>query len=206
MIGEIQQWETEQQDGVSRVSLSLRMIDVETGLLLFKGEGFVTDATDDDPETLARKIVHRVLTRFGAKTGILGSGRIGVNWELREEAGSHYCLVREIRSGSPAEQAGLRVGDMVVSCNGSSLAQVNNEREAKQLCRVAAGQTLSLEVRRGNQHVLIVATAEKTRGTVGLPRREIVFTVRRGAPEVVMRPASYYLRKEEHYATTSSGR
>ena len=67
------------------MSLSLRMIDVETGQLLFNGEGHLTDLTSDDPEGSARVIVHRILARFGSQTGLLGSGRIGVNWELQED-------------------------------------------------------------------------------------------------------------------------
>lgn len=164
VIGEVQQWETDRQQGTSRVSLSLRMIDVETGRLLFNGEGHGFDATGDEPENMARKIAHRILARFGVKTGLLGSGRIGVNWELRESAGSRYYLVREIKSGSPAEQSGLKVGDAVLSCNGSPIAAVKHEREAKRLCRVEVGQTLALEVRRGNEYLLIEATAERRAG------------------------------------------
>ncbi len=164
VIGEVQQWESDRRQGTSSVSLSLRMIDVETGRLLFNGEGHGSDATGDEPENMVRKIAHRILARFGVKTGLLGSGRIGVNWELRESAGSRYYLVREIKSGSPAEQSGLKVGDAVLSCNGSPIAAVKHEREAKRLCRVEAGQTLALEVKRGNEYLLIEATAERRAG------------------------------------------
>ena len=57
------------------------------------------DATADDPEGLARVIANRILARFGSQTGLLGSGRIGVNWDLQESAGARYYLVRELRSG-----------------------------------------------------------------------------------------------------------
>ncbi|MDP3595749.1 MAG: CsgG/HfaB family protein, partial [Nitrospirota bacterium] len=116
VVGELQQWERIEGDQVSRVSLALRMIDVESGLLLFNGEGHGSDATVNDPEGLARVIVHRILARFGSQTGLLGSGRIGVNWDLQESAGARYYLVRELRSSLPAEKAGLTVGDRVVAC------------------------------------------------------------------------------------------
>jgi len=164
LVGGVQQWERHEEAVTSSVSLSLRMIDVETGQLLFSGEGHLTDPTSDDPEGSARLIAHRILARFGSQTGLLGSGRIGVNWELQESAGRRFYLVRELRSGLPAEKAGLKVGDRVVACNGSSLATVKKERDAKRLCQVEAGQTLHLEVQRADQPIEVVVTAERRPG------------------------------------------
>jgi len=164
VVGEVQQWERTEGEQVSRVSLALRIIDVESGLVLFNGEGHNSDAMADNPEGLARLIAHRILARFGSQTGLLGSGRIGVNWELQELAGVRYYLVRELRSGLPAEKAGLKVGDRVVACNGAVLSSVFSEREAKRLCQVEAGQTLQLDVRRAGQPIEISLTAEKRPG------------------------------------------
>ena len=164
VIGEVQQWETREPDNSTHISLSLRMIDVETGLLLFGGEGHLTDYTRDTPEVLARRVAHRILARFGVRTGLLGTGRIGVNWNLREHSGSRVYLVQDIRSGSPAEKAGLKVGDVVLSCNGSAIAATRTERQAKRACQVDTGQTLSLEVLREDQRLLLNATAEKRPG------------------------------------------
>ena len=164
VVGEVQQWERAEGDQISRVSLALRMIDVESGLVLFNGEGHSSDATADDPEGLARVIANRILARFGSQTGLLGSGRIGVNWELQELAGARYYLVRELRSGLPAEKAGLKVGDRVVACNGAVLSSVSSEQEAKRLCQVEAGQTVQLDVRRAGQPIVISLTAEKRPG------------------------------------------
>jgi len=164
VVGEVQQWERTEGDQISRVSLALRMIDVESGLVLFNGEGHGSDATADDPEGLARVIAHRILARFGSQTGLLGSGQIGVNWELQELAGARYYLVRELRGGRPADKAGLKVGDRVVACNGAVLSSVSSEREAKRLCQVEAGQTLQLDVRRAGMPIEISLTAEKRPG------------------------------------------
>jgi hypothetical protein len=164
IVGEVQQWERHEQERMHSVSLALRMIDVETGLLLFSGEGHLTDPTTDDPESSARLIVHRMLARFGSQTGLLGSGRIGVNWELSEEQGAHFYLVRELRSGLPAEKSGLKVGDRIVACNGASLTAVRSEREAKRLCQVEAGQTLQLDVRRTDGPMQVMVTADKRPG------------------------------------------
>src|SRR5262245_9037299 len=127
IVGEVQQWERREQERTNSVSLSSRMIDVESGLMLFSGEGHLMDPTSDDPESSARLIAHRMLARFGSQTGLLGSGRIGVNWELAEDKGQRFYIVRELRSGLPAEKAGLRVGDRIVACNGASLVAVRTE-------------------------------------------------------------------------------
>ena len=110
VVGEVQQWERTEGEQVSRVSLALRMIDVESGVVLFNGEGHGSDAMADDPEGLARVIAHRILARFGSQTGLLGSGQIGVNWELQELAGARYYLVRELRSGRAGRESGPQSG------------------------------------------------------------------------------------------------
>ena len=164
VVGDVQQWERAEGDQVSRVSLAFRIIDVESSAVLFNGEGYGSDATADDPESVARVIVQRILARFGSQTGLLGSGRIGVNWDLQESAGTRYYLVRELRGGLPAEKAGLKIGDRVVACNGIALATMTSDREAKRLCRVEAGQTIHLDVRRADQPMAIPITAEKRPG------------------------------------------
>jgi hypothetical protein len=164
VVGEVQQWERTEGEQISRVSLALRMIDVESGVVLFNGEGHGSDTMADDPEGLARVIAHRILARFGAQTGLLGSGRIGVNWDLQESAGARYYLVREVRGGLPAERAGLKVGDRVVACNGIALVTVTSDREAKRLCRVEAGQALKLDVRRAGMSLEFSVVAETRPG------------------------------------------
>jgi hypothetical protein len=164
VVGEVQQWERIEKDQVNRVSLALRMIDVESGLVLFNGQGYGAETTDDDPESLARVIANRILARFGSQTGLLGSGRIGVNWELQESAGARYYLVRELRGGLPADKAGLKVGDRVVACNGAVLSSVSSDREAKRLCQVQEGQTLQLDIRRAGSPMEISIVAEPRPG------------------------------------------
>jgi hypothetical protein len=164
VVGEVQQWERTEGEQISRVSLALRMIDVETGVVLFNGEGHGTDAMADDPEGLARVIAHRILARFGSQTGLLGSGQIGVNWDLQDSVGTRYYLVRELRGGRPAEKAGLKVGDRVVACNGIALETVTSDLEAKRLCRVEAGQALKLDIRRGGSPLELTIIAEPRPG------------------------------------------
>ena len=164
IVGEVQQWEQREQEHANSVSLALRMIDVETGRLLFSGQGHLTDPTNDNPESSARLIVNRILTLFGAQTSLLGSGRIGVNWAWKEERGKRFYQVRELRSGLPADKAGLKAGDRVVACNGTPLSVVKTERDAKRLCQVEAGQDVELEVIRADQSLVVRMIAEKRPG------------------------------------------
>jgi hypothetical protein len=164
VVGEVGQWESQNADKGAHVSLVLRMIDVESGQVLFSGEGQVTDPSRDEPENLTRLVAHRILGRFGTRTGLLASGRIGVNWELRELGGAKAYYVRDVVGGSPAERVGLHQGDVVLACQGRSLTNVHSEREAKQLCQVEAGQQLALEVRRGEERLVISPQAEARPG------------------------------------------
>ena len=54
--------------------------------------------------------------------------------------------------------------DRIMACNGASLAAVRTDRDAKRLCRVEAGETLQLEVRRANSPIELFVTAEKRPG------------------------------------------
>jgi TolB-like protein len=164
VVGEVQQWERRQQERTSSVSLSLRMIDVETGRLLFSGQGHLTDPTSDNPEQAARLIVNRILTQFGVQADLLGSGRIGVSWQLRRDSGEQYYLVTELRAGLPGDKADLKVGDHVTACNGVPLSTVKTERDARRLCRVEAGQELQLDVVREGRFFTVRLIAEKRPG------------------------------------------
>lgn len=164
VVGEVQQWERRQQERTSSVSLSLRVIDVATGQLLFSGQGHLTDSASDNPEHAAWVTVNRILTLFGVQTGLLGSGYLGILWRLQDETGQRYYHVRAVRPGSPADKAGLKIGDRVTACNGVSLSQAQTEREAGKLCRVEAGQRLQLDVVRGGQWLTVRPIAGKRPG------------------------------------------
>lgn len=164
VVGEVQQWESTEPDKTAKVSLTLRMIDVETGQLLFDGDGHSNDPISATPDNLARLIAHRIITRFGIKAGIIGTGRIGVIWDWREWPSSHVYLVQEISNGSPADKAGLKVGDAVIACNHVPFDSIQTERQAKRTCQIDAGQPLPLEILRGDQRLDLQPIAERRPG------------------------------------------
>jgi hypothetical protein len=164
VVGEVQQWESTEPEKTAKVALTLRMIDVETGQLLFDGEGHSNDPISATADNLARLITHRIITRFGIKAGIIGTGRIGVMWDWREWPTSHVYLVHEIASGSPADKAGLKIGDAVIACNHVPFSSIQTERQAKRACQIDAGQPLPLEVLRGEQQLDLQPIAERRPG------------------------------------------
>jgi serine protease Do len=69
-------------------------------------------------------------------------------------------LVSEITPGSPAEKAGLKQGDIVLSLNGSKLADVTDLRN--RIAMTAPGSSITLEiVRDGHNEQVSVVIAEQ---------------------------------------------
>lgn len=163
IIGEVQQWTAAESERSAKVALSWRMVDVETGHVLFDGEGRSNEGIVETPENLARLIAHRLVTRFAIKTGLLGTGRIGVRWEWYETGAVRGYLVQDVNIGSPADSR-IQAGDVVVACNGTPLASVSGLQDAKRACRVDAGQVLALDLLRGTEAVHVDVAAERRPG------------------------------------------
>ena len=71
--------------------------------------------------------------------------RIGLR--VKDAAGG--AEVDAVHPGSPAEQAGLRVGDIVVEMNGQSVRSAADVESA--LAGLTAGVTIAVQVRRGSK-------------------------------------------------------
>lgn len=81
-------------------------------------------------------------------------GMIGVVFDSRD--GQDGVRVIEVRRGSPADQAGMREGDVVVRLNGEDAARATDALPG----RLQAGDTVRLRVRRegeGEREVVVVA-------------------------------------------------
>ncbi|MBD2100598.1 S41 family peptidase [Leptolyngbya sp. FACHB-261] len=70
---------------------------------------------------------------------------IGIRFKANE--GSHYPKVREISAGSPAEQAGLQVGDVILSIDDEPTVALNNKDIVE---RLKANQVRLRVAREGN--------------------------------------------------------
>lgn len=86
--------------------------------------------------------------------------------DLPEERGA---LIREVVDGSPADEAGLQAGDVLLSVAGED---VSDAGEAARAVREASGEVRIRVLRRG----------EERRLTARLPNPEEPGTARRGGP------------------------
>lgn len=74
------------------------------------------------------------------------SGWAGVELEINEDTGAR--VVKKVVPGSPAEAAGIQVGDVLVSLNGTRLAKGNEEAIMQTKKDMKPGQTVSYVISR----------------------------------------------------------
>ena len=136
---------------LGHAALSVRLIDAESGVVLFNGEAQYPEPVIGSPQTVGQTLVRLVTSRFAQKAGLEGSGRIGVTWDLQSTLGGPLYIVREFEPDSLALDAGLRPGDILLSCNGSASAMWKTYWDSLRHCRGEVGQALNMQVlRNGN--------------------------------------------------------
>jgi len=98
------------------VSLSFRVIDVETGKLIYSGSGNYERGLTDPPQKLAEYIISSILTNW-----LETPGKCGYQYE-REDG-----TIIEIIKNSPAEKAGLKKKDRITKINGKDFTDITKE-------------------------------------------------------------------------------
>jgi S1-C subfamily serine protease len=92
------------------------------------------------------------------------SGQLGTFFGAPEGEG---ILVREVNSGSPAEKAGVKAGDVITSLNGERIRTVGELREKLSAKRDEKDHTVKLGVLRNKSEVSLTvelpAPAERTK-------------------------------------------
>jgi S1-C subfamily serine protease len=81
------------------------------------------------PSTLAWAIAQQVVAQGGTKRGFLGVGSTTIRIPDRQRAGrsqTHGLLVTSVVDGSPAEAAGLLVGDVIVALDGKVVEEADS--------------------------------------------------------------------------------
>ena len=111
------------------------------------------------PANLARNIMNQIL-----KSGKVTRGYMGIlPQELTPEMAkafnmpnAHGVAVAQVEPGSPAEHAGLKVGDVITGVNGDAVEDVNAFR--LQVAGFAPGTTVHLKVARNGQNTDVPVT------------------------------------------------
>jgi membrane-associated protease RseP (regulator of RpoE activity) len=122
-------------------------------------DGKVVSSTENGAEVL---LDHEF---FGGKRAYLGVSLTDLTDELREHFGAPKdagLLVSSVEDGSPADKAGIRVGDIIVGIDGkdveSSIDLRRGLREKKE------GDTVRVEVMRGRARQTLVTTVVEREG------------------------------------------
>jgi membrane-associated protease RseP (regulator of RpoE activity) len=105
---------------------------------------------------------------FGGTRAYLGVSLLDLTPELRDHMGGPKAsgiLVSAVEDGSPAEKAGIRVGDILLSVDGADVASASELR--RELRDKKEGDTARLELQRGKSRQTVVATVtERENGPV----------------------------------------
>ena len=101
------------------------------------------------PTNMARSVMEQLIEHGEIQRGQLGVSAqdltpdLAEAFDLRERSG---VVITRVESGSPADQAGIETGDIVLAVNGRGIRQVSDLRNAIGLLRV--GETVTLRVSR----------------------------------------------------------
>jgi len=99
------------------------------------------------PVNMVKAVMQQLITYGAVKRGALGIKVADVSAEEAQSNGlanARGVRIDEVSHGSPAERAGIKTGDIVVSINGAPLESAAQLRNAIALLRV--GQTVELRV------------------------------------------------------------
>ncbi|HEX6995069.1 MAG TPA: Do family serine endopeptidase [Gammaproteobacteria bacterium] len=142
------------------------------------------------PSNMVREVVDQLLEYGEVQRGRVGIGIQDVVPGLSEALGlgvDRGALVSEVEPGSPAEEAGIEVGDVIIAVNGEEVANASQLRNAIGLVRlgetvtltyVRDGQTMEVDVRVGPAEETAAAPQpggeEQPEGARGLDGAELV--------------------------------
>jgi hypothetical protein len=150
------QWTPQNGSGYqSEVTLSLRLVDGETGIVLFTGLGHAGDRNNVSLENLTSRVLKALVTRLLLKAGLVATGQMGFGWTEQVKSGAHAYVVTEVVANSSAYEAGLRTGDYILGCNGSSSVTWHAQWQSMRACQGEAGQYIVLNVAQGNKRQAI---------------------------------------------------
>jgi Do/DeqQ family serine protease len=150
--------------GGALVNLRGELVGINTAILSQSGGnigiGFAI------PIRMAESIMQQLVTHGKVHRGRLGAQAQDLTPELAQAFGIKYqrgAVVAMITPGSPAEQAGLKVGDIVVEINDRQVKDATTLRNYIGLLRV--GDTVTLKVLRENKARVIKAKIREHKPT-----------------------------------------
>jgi Do/DeqQ family serine protease len=110
------------------------------------------------PVNMARRVMDQIVRYGEVKRGRIGVAIQDLTPELAQAMNSRQtngAVIARVESGSPAEQAGLKTGDLVVAVNGTAVHSGTQLRNMIGLARIGDQVTLTVD-RRGSEYTLPV--------------------------------------------------
>jgi serine protease Do len=140
------------------VSLAGQVVGINT--LVVRGNGYGSDVAEGLGFAISSNTARAVIEQLVA-TGFVSHPYLGIQWQplTAEQASSKQMeagegvLVTQVSPGGPADQAGLRRGDILTAVDGSAVSSDNPFINL--LFQHRAGATISLSVLRRTQHLEI---------------------------------------------------
>jgi serine protease Do len=164
--------------GGALVDAQGRLVGINTAILSRsggnQGVGFAI------PVNLSRSIMERLIVDGKVTRGFLGVELQPLNNELAEEFGvkdTGGALVAGVQQGTPAAQAGIKPGDLIVEFNGRKVADNRQLRLMVSQTRPKTKSTFKL-LRNGKERTVEVQLAEMP------TERTLSGMMRRGSPEL----------------------
>ncbi len=114
------------------------------------------------PANMATNIIEQLIQFGEVRRGALGIAAQELTPELAEAFGvkaRYGVIIGRIREGSPADQAGLQVGDVITAIDGRTVRDIKAVKNRIGLVRL--GQRMILDVVRNNQALEITAVVEQ---------------------------------------------
>jgi len=111
------------------------------------------------PANLARNIMDQILKNGKVTRGFLGIIPQEPTPEMAKAFGvpnAHGVAIAQVEGGSPAEKAGLKVGDVITAVNGKQIEDVNSFR--LEIAGFAPSTKVDLKVARNGQNVDVPVT------------------------------------------------
>ncbi len=131
-----QQWKE------SYVSISLRVVDVETGQLVYSGSGQYNVGISNPPQEAATHIVYAIVDKW-----VSSPGRCGFQYDKN-------MIIIDVLPYSPAKKAKLKIGDKILELNGKNIKNLLNE-DLHSLAWGYPGENLSMKVQRGDKIISV---------------------------------------------------
>lgn len=124
----------------------------------YQGIGFAI------PVGLAKKVMEQIIETGSVTRGWFGVEVANITPELAESlglSGTRGAIVGGIERASPAERAGVRLGDVIVAIGGRAVADLTATLNA--IADVPPGKTVEVKVLRRNQEVTLPVTVGRRR-------------------------------------------